>query len=233
MLINNESNYLLEVLNNIAATMPDYSEGDTIHALIARDSTVLASWLERDNLKVETSDETIINIINQQFSSVLDTVAPGFEFDISEVKYNSSDKDSLKVMTTPWRRIEVSVSKGSSRFRFKGKTARRKEAVFKSWEKLSYACMLIFALVIFPLVGFSRPAQPIVIAQPDPVVVYVKGYVMKPGVYKMPGDSNIADAINAAGGPGLNADLEKVSMSKAITDCEEIIIPSKNNVQVK
>ena len=47
----------------------------------------------------------------------------------------------------------------------------------------------------------------VIIPTPAPIVVHVLGAVQTEGVYSLPPGSRIADAIDAAGGPGPNADL--------------------------
>jgi competence protein ComEA len=79
-----------------------------------------------------------------------------------------------------------------------------------------------------------RPvAQPIEILEPSPssmvsqaeVAVYVTGAVAKPGVYYLPQESRVQDALEAAGGPTVNADLDRVNLAQRVHDEDQIYVP--------
>lgn len=61
------------------------------------------------------------------------------------------------------------------------------------------------------------------------IVVDVEGAVLKPGVYKLPADARVQDALIAAGGMGEEADREKVAkgmnLAGRLTDGGKIYIP--------
>lgn len=59
------------------------------------------------------------------------------------------------------------------------------------------------------------------------VVVYVTGRVASPGVLTMPAGSRVGEAIEAAGGPGEDADLESVNLARVIADGEHIVVPAQ------
>ncbi len=99
--------------------------------------------------------------------------------------------------------------------------------------------VLIFGAYL--LFGQRRPAaQPIVIqsppasmatpaaletAAPSPLRVYVSGEVKQPGVYRLPPDSLVQDAIAAAGGETAGADLVAINLAHALADGEQIYVP--------
>ena len=62
---------------------------------------------------------------------------------------------------------------------------------------------------------------------PSAIAVYVTGEVENPGVYDLPSDSRARDALDAAGGAGQNADLERVNLAKRLTDGEHVRVPER------
>lgn len=62
-------------------------------------------------------------------------------------------------------------------------------------------------------------------APPAPVQVYVAGAVRSPGVYTLPPDGRLADAIAAAGGIAATADLTPVNLALKVKDEARYIIP--------
>lgn len=63
-------------------------------------------------------------------------------------------------------------------------------------------------------------------ATPGTVVVHVSGQVVRPGVVELPAGSRIDDAIEAAGGPGEDADLAAVNLARPLVDGEQIHVPA-------
>jgi competence protein ComEA len=57
------------------------------------------------------------------------------------------------------------------------------------------------------------------------VVVYVAGAVTTPGVYTLAAAARVADAVDAAGGAGVDADLGVVNLAAIVTDGERIYVP--------
>lgn len=60
---------------------------------------------------------------------------------------------------------------------------------------------------------------------PEPMVVYVAGAVQRPGVFYLPRESRMVDAIRAAGGFMEGADLNQVNLAQALKDGDRIDIP--------
>lgn len=60
---------------------------------------------------------------------------------------------------------------------------------------------------------------------PGPLHVDVAGAVAAPGVYLLPPGSIVADAIAAAGGPALDADLDRINKAIALFDGAQVYVP--------
>jgi competence protein ComEA len=62
---------------------------------------------------------------------------------------------------------------------------------------------------------------------PAPIQIYISGEVSLPGVYALPPDSRVEDAIQAAGGllPGANS--AGLNLAARISDGEQVIVPTK------
>jgi competence protein ComEA len=68
------------------------------------------------------------------------------------------------------------------------------------------------------------------------IVVDVQGAVAEPGVRELPAGSRVADAIDAAGGYGTDADLAAaaaaINLAKPLSDGEQIRVPRVGDAQV-
>jgi competence protein ComEA len=62
---------------------------------------------------------------------------------------------------------------------------------------------------------------------PSTLVVDVKGAVLKPGIHTLPADARVYDAIEQAGGPQKEADLNQVNLAQRLTDGMVVYIPRK------
>jgi competence protein ComEA len=62
---------------------------------------------------------------------------------------------------------------------------------------------------------------------PATLVVDVKGAVLKPGIHTLPADARVYDAIEQAGGPQKEADLNQVNLAQRLTDGMVVYIPQK------
>jgi len=67
-------------------------------------------------------------------------------------------------------------------------------------------------------------------ASPQPMVVYVTGAVVRPGVYSLPQQSRLLDALQAAGGPTDNADMSQVNIAEMLEDGQKIEIPGTGEI---
>lgn len=111
-----------------------------------------------------------------------------------------------------------------------------------------YRGYILIVLVCFILIGGAfilvrRPApEPIAIATaiiptatppptptftptPAPLRVYVSGAVRTPDVYLLPPGSIVKDAVQVAGGPDGNADLERINLALALYDQQQVYVP--------
>ncbi|HEY8693023.1 MAG TPA: ComEA family DNA-binding protein [Chloroflexota bacterium] len=70
-----------------------------------------------------------------------------------------------------------------------------------------------------------RPASASATAASAEIRVYVTGAVARPGVYGLPPDSRIEDAVTAAGGFVPGADMPRVNLAARVRDEEEIFVP--------
>ena len=67
----------------------------------------------------------------------------------------------------------------------------------------------------------SPPPRP----SPVPVAVYVTGAVLNPGVHYLTGDTRVEDALEAAGGPTAQADLESVNLARVLQNEDHVHFP--------
>ena len=61
-------------------------------------------------------------------------------------------------------------------------------------------------------------------AAPTTIKVYISGEARQPGVYELPTDARLDDALQAAGGPTSDAALELVNLAKRLSDEDHIHI---------
>src|SRR5665648_1206343 len=57
------------------------------------------------------------------------------------------------------------------------------------------------------------------------IVVHVVGEVLQPGLVHLPAGARLADAIDAAGGAGPEADLAAINLARVLTDGEQVVVP--------
>jgi competence protein ComEA len=60
---------------------------------------------------------------------------------------------------------------------------------------------------------------------PQRLVVDVVGAVRRPGVYRLPDGSRVADAVARAGGPTPRAELDLVNLAARVGDGEQVVVP--------
>jgi competence protein ComEA len=64
-------------------------------------------------------------------------------------------------------------------------------------------------------------------AEGEDVVVYVAGAVSKPDVYRLPAGSRVDDAVQRAGGPTAQAEVESLNLAARLTDGQQVIMPGR------
>lgn len=78
----------------------------------------------------------------------------------------------------------------------------------------------------------SKPSKPIQSEKVIPkIYIYITGEVNNPGVVILDEGSRIVDAINAAGGTTVKADISKVNLVYVLEDGMKVNIPSKNDLK--
>ena len=76
----------------------------------------------------------------------------------------------------------------------------------------------------------ASAATPAMYAEaPTTIKVYVSGEARHPGVYELPADARMDDALQAAGGPTSDATLEVINLAKRISDEDHIHIPGRSD----
>jgi competence protein ComEA len=83
-------------------------------------------------------------------------------------------------------------------------------------------------IVISALTTMPAPS-PAPTATKAPIMVYVTGAVAQQGVYALPWNSRIEDAIAAAGGAASDADLLGVNLAEHLRDAQQIYVPCQSD----
>ncbi len=65
---------------------------------------------------------------------------------------------------------------------------------------------------------------------PQPIIVYVLGAVQQPGVYTLPPDARVLDAVQAAGGFSEFARLDEVNVAQRLSDGQKLEIPGEGEL---
>ncbi len=83
-----------------------------------------------------------------------------------------------------------------------------------------------------PTPAATTTRTPAASATPALLRVDVAGAVQTPGVYRLPGSGIVADAIDAAGGPAVDADLDRLNKAAALRDGSQIYVPRRAETRV-
>lgn len=78
----------------------------------------------------------------------------------------------------------------------------------------------------------STPFNLLPLPTPKPLSIYVTGGVNSPGVYQIPVESRISDAISAAGGFNANAATDVLNLAEKVSDGQKIYVPLNNENQI-
>ncbi|HNS50481.1 MAG TPA: ComEA family DNA-binding protein [Anaerolineae bacterium] len=77
-----------------------------------------------------------------------------------------------------------------------------------------------------PVLEALTPApSPQATLTPSPLRVYVSGAVKRPDVYTLPPGSIVKDAIAAAHGADVNADLDRINLAYQLADGQQVYVP--------
>lgn len=96
-----------------------------------------------------------------------------------------------------------------------------------AWSRLSGAPVPPLEMAL-PTVDPAVLAVPTTVGRidaPDVVVVHVAGAVARPGVYQMANGDRVGDAVELAGGPTDDADLDRINLAALIADGGQINVP--------
>jgi competence protein ComEA len=86
------------------------------------------------------------------------------------------------------------------------------------------------ALYISVRTPVGTPIQLLPSPTPDPIVVFVGGAVKRPGVYKLPYNARLVDAVQQAGGFLIDADFSQLNLAKKLADGEQIVVPGGTDI---
>ncbi len=98
----------------------------------------------------------------------------------------------------------------------------------------TFFTMVIGVLIGLIVAGFlyltvrTPVGEPVVLIPsptPEPIVVYVSGGVKRPGVYRLPRESRLVDAVQQAGGFMDGVDFSQVNLADKVQDGDQIEIP--------
>jgi competence protein ComEA len=101
---------------------------------------------------------------------------------------------------------------------------------------LGYGLILGLLAAAGILLAVGKPNSNPVMLLPTPVptnlTIDIAGEVVKPGVYQLPPDSLVLDAIEAAGGLLVDADINTLNMAAELSDGQKIIVKTKGQEPV-
>ncbi len=111
--------------------------------------------------------------------------------------------------------------------------------VYLSRRQIGVGVVVVLAAVLLASKLLSRPhaavSTPIPIAtstiarQLPTMYVDVVGAVRRPGLYRLPNGSRVADAVARAGGASRTAELDLVNLAAPIADGEQVVVPRRGS----
>ncbi|TLN07959.1 hypothetical protein FDZ74_12430 [bacterium] len=100
----------------------------------------------------------------------------------------------------------------------------------KPWQLVAFGIMVgLLSSAAILLVIMQPTGQPVEILPaptPEPIIVDVSGEVFVPGIYTLPQNSRVADAIDIAGGLLANADTSRINLAARIKDGDKVWVPA-------
>jgi competence protein ComEA len=96
-----------------------------------------------------------------------------------------------------------------------------------AWSRLAAAPVppLEMALPTVDPAVLAVPTTSAASSEPALVVVHVAGAVARPGVYRMAAGARVGEAVDLAGGPTDDADLDRINLAAVVTDGGQISVP--------
>ena len=87
-------------------------------------------------------------------------------------------------------------------------------------------CLIASALILL----LSQPRRGEAVAllpapTSSPIFIHVSGAVLNPGIYELSLGSRAQDALDAAGGPLEDADLDRINLARVLVDGQQIYLP--------
>jgi competence protein ComEA len=106
-----------------------------------------------------------------------------------------------------------------------------------------YVLLFIITLALIGAVGYGLahrpppltftvlPPQPTSLPTPMPTAApircHIVGAVNAPGVYTLPPGARVQDALQAAGGASVDADLERLNLAAVVQDQQQVVVPRR------
>ena len=100
----------------------------------------------------------------------------------------------------------------------------------KPWQHIVFGILLGFlAFIVIYIAAMMPRGEPLELEYPPtakPLNVFITGSVVNPGVYSLPLDSRVIDAIDAAGGFLDDAAEAGLNLAAKVHDGEKLFVPS-------
>lgn len=96
-----------------------------------------------------------------------------------------------------------------------------------AWATAGLAAVAVAAGVLLTRPAPAQIAPPARAETAGTVLVHVAGAVRRGGLYELPVGARVADAVDAAGGPGRRADLDALNLAAPVTDGSRIEVPRR------
>jgi competence protein ComEA len=95
--------------------------------------------------------------------------------------------------------------------------------------------LLVCAMVVVVFLASCSQSPQIILEESqsltgsNEVWVHVAGAVQLPGLYKLPGGSRVADAVNLAGGPTHEGNTDALNLAALLKDGDKVVVPAKTS----
>lgn len=88
----------------------------------------------------------------------------------------------------------------------------------------------VLSFIVVALLSYQAPTKVSISKQKEQKSIEVKGEVLHPGVYELPWNASVADALAAAGGISEQADLSALNQTKDLANGTVLIIPKQREM---